>query len=506
MAKTPSTKLFNLIHSLSSQEKRYFKIIAKNKEESNNKYVKLFELIEDSQVFDEAYYKDAIYPNLPPKSKKYSELKGYLYQVILRRLRDYDEESSIDYVIKNGLLSIHSLFSRSKFKYALEEVNKILKLSRQHEKFKWTIELLEWKKKIAYAQADISYFDKNLSVIHQEETSAISQLANFKSYEQAFYELYLFLRKKPNQSEEDLAPFVQRDILEKPKNAQSFKALIYYHRIWSIYYFSIGNFHQFAAENEKLIHLVEGNPYYQKEDISHYISILSNHSVAGFLINNFALVESSLTKLKNLKPLTQDDAIRINRQYYSSKFKLCILSGNFEDGIDALATLQSLISEEHWHVFNNDSFLFQYFYLYFGIGDYERALNYINEWMNLPRHAERQDMQIVARILVLIIHYELDNTLLLTSLIRSSKRYLNLKQKSNILEGLFLPALSDALNKPTAAAKRTVFKTLLAAVNKLPVKSNPLLGIFDFKAWIQSQVTQEDFAVIIKEKFKQQFH
>ncbi len=502
MAKTPSTKIFNLIHSLSSQEKRYLKIIAKNKGESDNKYIKLFELIENSKVFDEEYYKGVLYPNLPPNSKKYSELKNYLFQFVLRCLRDFDESGSVDFTVKNGLLNIRVLFSRSKFAYAKTEVHKILKLATKYEKFKWGIELLEWKKKIAYAESDIGFLDKNLMAIQKQESELMQQFSNYKTYEHLFYRLYLFLRKKPNHSKADLKRFIDQDVLLSPQKALSFRALVYYYRIWSIYYFSIGEFHRFAKENEKLIKEIEAKLYFFKEDVSHYIAALSNHSVAGFLIENYSLVATNLDKLRKLKPVTTDDEIRINRQYYSSKFKLCILSGNFDEGINLHIKLDRDIAEEHRYIFYNSSFLFQYFYMYFGIADYEQALDYLNEWANLPRHAARQDLQAIVRVLLLIIHYEMGNTLLLTSMIRSSKRYLNLKQKSVVLEKLFLPALSEVLKVPSKEMKKKVFEELFKKIRKLPSKSHPLFNIFDFESWIESQVTNEQFAVIVKRKFE----
>ena len=501
MAKTPSKKLYDLIHSLSSQEKRYLKIIAKNKGELNNKYIRLFEMIEQSEVFDEAAYRTTLYPNLSLNSKKYSELKNYLFQFVLRCLRDFDESHSVDSVIKNGLLNVNVLFNRSKFKYAFTEIRRLLKLTYRYEKFKWTLELLEWKKRIAYVESNIDFFDKNLLAIQEEENKVMAQWQNFKTYEKLFYQLYLFLRKKPSHTKDDLKEFVEHDVLQAPEHALSFRGLVYYYRIWSIYYFSIGEFDRFAKENEKLLQHIESKLYFFKEDISHYIASLSNHCMAGFLIEDYSIVRHSLDKLQHLKPVTLDDRIRINRQYYSNKFKLCILSGDFEEGLHIFSTFDRIIPEEHRYIFNNSSFLFQYFYLYFGVRDYEKALDYLNEWTGLPKHAERQDMQAVARILLLLIHYEMDNTLLLTSMIRSSKRYLNLKQRSVVLERLFLPALAEVIKTPTSKQRQQIFQKLLTDIKQLPEKSNPLFNIFDFEAWVESQVTGAHFSDIVKRKF-----
>ena len=46
MPKTPSTKLFNLVKSLSGSEKRYFKIFVGKQGHKGNKYLLLFDAID----------------------------------------------------------------------------------------------------------------------------------------------------------------------------------------------------------------------------------------------------------------------------------------------------------------------------------------------------------------------------------------------------------------------------------------------------------------------------
>ncbi|MEL6660584.1 MAG: hypothetical protein AAFR36_29230, partial [Bacteroidota bacterium] len=74
MPKTPSSRLFDLIKSLSGSEKRYFKVV--NKMEANSKYRLLFEAIEAQEVFKDEALQRAVYGNEEIQSRKYSELKA----------------------------------------------------------------------------------------------------------------------------------------------------------------------------------------------------------------------------------------------------------------------------------------------------------------------------------------------------------------------------------------------------------------------------------------------
>ena len=143
MSKTPSTKLFNLIKSLSGSEKRYFKLFAtKNKSNKTNKYVLLFEAIDMQVVFDDEKLKEIIYKNEPILSRKYSEIKAYLYDLILKSLHGYDEKSSVDFKIKGLLHSVRVLYKRSHYEDCKELLQKVKKLAYIYESFANILEVL----------------------------------------------------------------------------------------------------------------------------------------------------------------------------------------------------------------------------------------------------------------------------------------------------------------------------------------------------------------------------
>ena len=104
---------------------------------------------------------------------------------------------------------------------------------------------------------------------------------------------------------------------------------------------------------------------------------------------------------------------------------MCIMKGAFDEGVEAIEKHLKDVQKFDRASFEKDSFYFQYFYIYFGIEDFEQSLDYLNEWLNLPKSIDRQDLQSLARVLNLIVHYELGNSLLVDSLLRSAYRFLN---------------------------------------------------------------------------------
>ena len=67
---------------------------------------------------------------------------------------------------------------------------------------------------------------------------------------------------------------------------------------------------------------------------------------------------------------------------------------------------------------------------------------------------ERKDLQSLARILNLIIHYELGNTVLLDSLLRSTYRYLNKENRLSEIEKKFINFFKEATQPKSKNTKQ----------------------------------------------------
>lgn len=508
MPKTPSDKLYNLIKTLSSAEKRYFKLFINSKDASNNKYLQLFDAIYAQQEFDDEALRLEIYGDELIESRKFSELKAYLYQLVLKSLESYDEKSSNDYRLKGYLLGVRTLFRRSFFEDCKDLLSKAKKLASEFEHFTTLIEILEWEKRIAYAQTDIAYLDRELNRIAEEEQHWADCLSNFVAYRNLFFQMLLNVRKEVSRSPEQIAEMsslMKHPLMQDENQALSFSASVMHLRIQSIYYFTVSDFESFYKSSKKLVALMEKHPKLLKEDVSEYISALNNHIISCGRMRRYKEVEQTLQKLKKVKPLTKDDEAKIHRQYYQNKFRLCISSGEFEEGKKALEDHLREVEKFEQAQFSKSNFYLQYFCIYFGCGEYENALDALNDWLNLSGSVERKDLQSLARILNLIIHYELGNSLLLDSLLRSTYRYLSRENRLSEFERMMMAFIRD-MNKPLSKKER--IDSFQAVKNEFEqLQSHPahsVFELFDIMAWIESKVNGKPFSQVVKEKFKEE--
>lgn len=507
MPKTPSHKLFQLIKSLTGSEKRYFKIFVNPTKDKHNKYIQLFDLIDNQSIFEEEKLIKKIYGKEKIESRKYSELKAYLYDLILKSLQGFDEKTSIDYRLKGMLLSVRALFKRSHYNDCIELLHKAKKLAIKHEQHAIILEILSWEKKIGYARSDMEFIGKNLSRIMEEEERYQEKLNNLNSYRNIFLKLLVALRKdviRRGKIKEKVNELMDDPILLNEDQARSNLAKVLFHRIYAFYHYANSDIQKYYSTNKYLLELMESIPHYLKEDLSEYISVIGNYSVSCANLGKFDEVEQVLNKLDSLRPITRDNQLHIHRLFYTYSLKLCLTKGDFEKGVTAIESIPKKVLLEDRFVFENASFYFNCFCLYFGRENYSESLTYLNKWLGIPRKGERKDLQSLAKVLNLIIHYEMNNQMLIDSIIRSNTRYLS-KQEGTFQFERILIAFFSKVNKmpPSNTVLIEAFKQLKEELLKdlKAVEEKRLLGVFDIISWIDSKVTQQPFAKIVKEKF-----
>jgi len=509
MPKTPSNKLFQLIKSLSSSEKRYFKIYATSgNTDKSNKYLTLFDAIEGQEVYDDDALKELVYQGEEIHSRKYSELKAYLYDLILRSLQAYDEKSSISYQLKNLLLQVRVLYKRSHYSFALEQLAKARKLAERYENYQAVLETLEWEKRIAYTQSDISFLDDQLAAMRAKEEWCLKQLDTIATFRNLYYSLVISIRKeallRSEEKRKKLDILMQEEALnQEPEYISSLTAQLLFHRIKGLYAYSVLDYKGFYQSCQEQMALMEAHSYFRKENTTEYISLLSNLTISCGLLGRFEEVNECLDKFLKIKPVTANDKLKVHLEYYSKKFSYCISTGAFDEGRSMMQQHLKEVKQFDTGLFESGRFYFQYFYLNFGTGDYDEALNYLNLWLNLPRSIERQDLQSLARILNLVIHFEMGNTMLLEYLLRSTYRFLKTRNRVFAFELRVLKFIKESNNYLTRTEIKEAFQNLKADFERLAEDPSErvMMQYFDFISWLESKIQQVPFGEIVRSKY-----
>lgn len=507
MAKTPSDKLHRLVQSLTPAEKRYFRIFIRGKTERDSKYLRLFELLAAQEVFDEDVLKSKIYKSQPPGAKKYSELKSYLYNLVLKSLQAYDEQHSVQFKLNELLQGVMVLYKRGHYDDCRELLSKAARIARQYEDFGSQLDIIRWEKQLAYTRMDVDFLHKNLEQLQFQEDQALLHLRNTSDYQKAFFQVYTsnFKREAAGRSTGRNTPLL--DLLPDshafgdPDRAASHKARVLYYRTLNIYYYTTAQYEAFYESGKNLVLLLESQPHFLKENLADYIATLSNLILSCGLLQRYDEVRICLRKLHSLTPITEDDRSKIHRQYYSNLFALCSFTGEFEEARQEMARCQQ--EAEHFIARGHEtaSFYFQYCTICFGCGDYDGALDHLNTWLGQPRSVEREDLQSLARILSLVLHFEMGNLMLLESLTRSATRFMQKKNRYHELERRFMHFMHDVMKTPGQLELRGVFQKTKEDLAGMP-GFRTLLQTFDLEAWLDSKIKGQTFAATVQEKWR----
>ena len=474
-----------------------------------NKYIQLFDAIDLQEEFDEDALKQIIYADGPIQSRKYSELKAYLYDSILKRgLQFYDEKSAIDFRLKSMLQNVRVLFKRALYEDCFDILQKVKKLAERYEKFNVILELLDWEKQIAYTRTDIAYLDKELERIDQEERSALLQMNNIATYRNTFYRLLIQLRKDPSirkpERRKELKAMIDLPILNDLEEATTHRARILFHRIHAAYHYATMDFKAFHEWSNALLSLMESKPHLLSDEQAEYISAISNSALSCTVLKKHEELKQTIERFRQIKPITVDDELKIHRQYYTFMFRLCIDTGAFAEGVQALEEHLKKVEKFDASLFQKSNFYFQYFYIYFGNGNYDKALAHLNHWLSLSRSIERRDLQSLARILNLLIHYEIGNSILIDSLLRNTQRFLNKEQKFFDFERSFVRFIREANKNPNKHELKQILlqlKSDLEHISNIP-EEKAMLQLFDIEAWLKAKIEGKAFAQVVKEKYQ----
>ncbi len=495
MSKKHSDKLYKLVKSLSTAEKRYFKVVANKKGDDSNKYIVLFDAIDAQDKFDDIELMHKVYQGEDIKSRKYSELKGYLFEVILKTLQSYDERSSVFNKISNLMQNVDVLYKRGHMQLCKDELKKAKKLALLYEEFTTLYEILKWEKWIAHTMIDVKFIQAELGRIAAEEKLYVEQLGLLSQYRNLFLEVYLKI--KSGKKVADVQHIIDNDLIQK-QNINSHRTKVLYYRTKALLAFMQKDENAFHDYSKELLVVMESEPHFLKVEVSEYISALHNYCVSCNSKKKYAELYVANEKIKTIVPLTMDDRIKIHRQYVQNYFTYCTRTGEFEKAKSELEDHFKTIKSFKTDVFDAQQFYFYYAYIQFGCGDYDTALFHLNNWLNLPTTIDNPNLQMLSRVFNLILHFELGNVILLESLIKSTYRFLKKGNRLQAIEKAFLSFINAVMKAQSKSEKHTCFQKFKKQLIAIQGSSEVRISSFDLMAWVDSKLLNADFAEIVK--------
>ncbi len=499
-----NTDLFDLIHSLNQSEKRYFKLEA-SKQQGEKNYLKLFDAIDKQSNYDE----DKLLRKFKTQafSKQFSSAKNYLYNLILKSLSNYHSDKSVADKLQSEYVRISLLHIKGLHEQCYKLLKKVKKEAYRIENFGLLVNIIELEMKII-AEKSPKRYNQMLLQLTDDRMDCMNKYANSIAYHNLIWKAIYWISKKGiarNENENrqtKIQELMANDLLQSESKALSVTAKLHFNNIWFLYEYYQGNYAQSLQYKEREIEVLENHPLLE-EQYPEYVKKLSN---AITIINHLRLHTKLFTYLDKLKQLLSSKlTAELKPIVFISYYNAALISYAQMGVVDKPLNLIPEINEglkkyqKRLHTSRLLDLFLNICILYFKTEQFEKAQIWLEKVLS-QSDLIREDVHCFARVFDLLIHFELDNDLLLESLIRNYKRYLKKREKYYLFEDIILQFLKKSLEVVNLKELQLLYQNLHNELLKLQQNAyeKHLLQYFDFIAWVEAKIQRKPLIEILR--------
>lgn len=421
-----SDDLFQLIKSLSKSEKRYFKLFAALYG-GEKKYLQLFEAIDAQKSYDEAKLREQF--RNERFIKQLSAAKRYLREQILRSLRVYHGGRSMRWQFRDMLENLELLYERGLIEQARWEYEAAEKLAREQENHVALMSLYSWSEKLAPKKWQSG---EDLSGIYGPIREAIEKHLNYIDHSEAGRYLMLPLLGDHPRTREQLDA-LDLAVSMLPEEKLSTWAAIVNSACLAIYHRARQEPDQALMHAEEVVRLMEDHPALLLSDPLFYVTAVGNYMIHLYSVGRDDDFWKTVERLRATaqKFLAKNMALseRVRAQIflsvYGNEMNYVIKARSVERYAAAAAQVEQGM-RPHIPYLNTDMVLKMYHQLsllHLGMGKYGRALDFNNLVTKDGPPTRGWLVYYHARLVNLVIHYEMGHYDLLEYLVRSTYRF-----------------------------------------------------------------------------------
>ncbi|KAA2241928.1 hypothetical protein F0L74_18895 [Chitinophaga agrisoli] len=503
--------LFILIKTLTKAEKRNFQLaFNKNNTKEDVLFIQLFNTLDKMKDYDE----EQILKKIPAiKKQQLSNVKAHLYKHLLTSLRLLYKQKDPLIDLREQLDHARVLYNKGLYTQSLKLLSRAKSMAMEQEEVMLTYEIVEFEKLIESRHITRSLENRaeelsDESRVIEQQLTSISRLSTLSL---RLYGLYLKLGHARNEKDAEMVKrFFEENAPHIGQTHMSFYEKIYLYQAYCWYYYILQDFVMYYRYTQKWVNLFKEYPSLLKTDVDMYIKAMHNLLTAHFYTMND---EKFTAVLQELECFIDDQQEQFNENtrtnafvyLYTAKINRHFLEGTFSEGLSLVPELEERIAEHQLKVDQHRVLVFYYKIacLYFGSGDNNKAIVYLNKIIHLRIGNLRADIQCFARILHLIAHYELENYGLVEYLIKSVYHFIaKNKDLGQMMEEILKFLRKNIYAHPKAL--RNAFADLkerLVQISRNPYERRSFLYL-DIISWLESKIEGVPVQDVIKRKFQ----
>ena len=490
---TPSNELFLLVKSLSKSEKRYFKLFA-SIQEGNKNYLKLFGLLENMKSYDEDTVKKKFKNEIFIRQLTFT--KNYLCNLIFKSLYSYYTKHSVESRLNNLIFRCNYYYRKALYNEFRTSILTGKKLSLEYERFGYYIQFSSFEK-ILLTEKHFHGIDEE-EILKQEEL-VIEKLGNLSVYDSYASMLNNIYHTEGRTRDTMLFEYIER-IKQSPLFISEDYALSVLAKERYLYLFQLisdifGDLNESYKYCKKRLALMQSNPLpFTDRLFNYWRDVLMNLILYSIRLDNSKKQVEYLNLLESHSTDSLSDKIYLFAVQAYLSVQLVISKKNWKnihglmERIDIGLKLYKGKIESGIELLIYDAIA----RMYVQAGDFINAIEYINLILNSSLIYFRRDIEYNARLLNLIIHYELKNFDYLEYLIVSTYRYLYKRKKIFMLETFvisFIRRLPGVNSNKDLLENFEILRKELKSIYKKPHEKNIFLH-FDYLHWVNSKINE----------------
>lgn len=501
-----------LIHSMSSAERRYYKLYnARNLSGGRSNHQLLF----DAYAAMEEYDEEVILSRFKHEGivRHIAITKRRLYEGILKALEAYHAEYSLDARLHRSINQVELLFQRGLHEDAAKVLASVRKAARKHDRQPALVAVLHWEKRLLeegnYSNAKEEHLDQLASEGEQlrREQQELDELWDLKG--RILLILYRQGQVRDANSQARVEQLLEHPLLQDPDRLLTARGRFLFHHLHAAAAFAMGRLevcNTHLSANRTLL-------YAEQERFSHepelVLSVLSNLAYVQLRTGQFQAADHTLKEFRQC-PATwkmaehEDLEQKLFTTSASLELGMHARTGDFGRALEMVPFVERGLARYAQRMGNvrKAGFYFQLAYVHFGNGEWDKAMKWCNRLFNDIRIDDSAEIIAFGRVLYLLCLIEVKDQDLLHYTLRNTERFMQTRQRAHRFESIFLETVRELARTRDETSQEEVLQRFENQLHELEndPREQVVFDHVDVLAWTQARRSGRPFAELVRER------
>ena len=494
--------LFELVHVLTPDEKRFFKKEARRHFDRPD-YLALFDAVNHQDHPNDEELREAI--GLPSGDKSLSPRKSQLRQMILNSMSVLRRKHNATARVREWIAQAEFLRDKMLFGQSMRTILKAKSLAKEFQLHASLVEVLNleiWVFNKMKTPATTDHFEELID----EMKGALRNLSLEKEYKIMGDRLIAMTLREMNvhgKEEMDKIDLMMADFNPIPPSTEKPFMISHFYYVLQSFYAQLKGDHEGLYQHYRSTYELWSEHATQVDEHQYlFPRVLLNYLHSCTVTGRMEEFPKVMQRLEDFfdprDPLFEKRYKKV--LHYQLLYQMN--QGQFDAMASTVERMNTLVDRFRHEMGSNEliSITYNLCIYYFICEDQDRALEKIREILGISKRSARVDVQRGVRLIELTLRYDLNDQELLASLFRSSGRFMRNHASDLGFEPTFLKYLKKASRFPDfeKEKRRMVLKEALEELKGIVPEEGPApIGFRELMIWLEARATNRPMLEIL---------